>query len=284
MAKRKNSDRKAAPAGRAGNGSRNGTHCFGWVPDVPDARDLAYAAPIVAMTQLQPQVDLRSGCPPVYDQGQLGSCTANAIGAAFQFDEIRQALPNPFMPSRLFIYYNERSMEGTVGSDSGAQIRDGIKSIGKQGVCPETEGPYNISQFTKKPAAGCFKDAIQHRAILYRRIPRDLTQMRACLAEGYPWVFGVSVYDSFESAAAAKTGDIPLPNTSTEQMLGGHALLAVGYDDSRHVFRFRNSWGTTWGDQGYGTIPYSYLLDANLSDDFWTVRMIQGGVADAKAN
>ena len=284
MAKRNNSERNTTTAGRAGNGSRNGTHRLGWVPDVPDARDFAYAAPITAMGQLQPQIDLRPGCPPVYDQGQLGSCTANAIGAAFQFDEIKQAVSTPFMPSRLFVYYNERAMEGTVSSDSGAQIRDGIKSIGKQGVCPEAEWPYVITEFAKKPSPPCYKDALKNRAIIYRRIPRDLTQMRACLAEGYPWVFGVSVYDSFESAAAAQTGDIPMPNTAAEQMLGGHALLAVGYDDTRHVFRFRNSWATTWGDQGYGTIPYAYLLDANLSDDFWTVRMIQGEVNHAKAH
>ncbi|MDB5331609.1 MAG: peptidase [Phycisphaerales bacterium] len=276
MAKNKGKEQKAKSHGSSTGPA--GRHCFGWVPDLPDARDLLYAAPMVAMGQMQPQVDLTAKCPPVYDQGQLGSCTGNAIAAAYQYDELKQAASDPFMPSRLFIYYNERAMEGTVSSDSGAQIRDGIKSIGKQGVCPEKMWPYDIAKFASKAPAACYQSALQNRAILYRRVPRDLTQMRSCLAEGFPWVFGVTVYDSFESQSASQSGDISLPNTATEKVLGGHAILAVGYDDDRHVFRFRNSWGIGWGNQGYGTIPYSYLLDANLSDDFWTVRLVQGGV------
>jgi C1A family cysteine protease len=275
----KNQSRKSASKESPQAAPRPGKHFYGWVPDLPDARDLAYAAPVVAMGQLGPKVDLTPKCPPIYDQGQLGSCTGNAIAGAYEFDEIKQKLSNPFTPSRLFIYYNERVMEGTVATDAGAQIRDGIKSIAKQGVCPEPMWPYNVAKFAAKPPLACFQTALHNRAVLYRRVPRDLTQMRACLAEGYPWVFGVTVYDSFESQAAANTGDIPLPNVATENVLGGHAILAVGYDDNRHVFRFRNSWGTGWGKKGYGTIPYSYLLDSNLSDDFWTVRLVQGGVA-----
>src|SRR5215475_7686356 len=102
---------------------------FGWVRDLPDQRDHTYAAPLQFLTTLPPHVDLRPQCPPVYDQGQIGSCTANAIGAAHQFSQIKQKLTSPFVPSRLFIYYNERSIEHTTGSDSGAQIRDGMKAI-----------------------------------------------------------------------------------------------------------------------------------------------------------
>jgi C1A family cysteine protease len=282
MAKKGRRNRQASKKGtarQAASTKRSVSHRYGWVPDVPDARDLMYAAPAAAMAVMPSKVDLTSLCPPVYDQGNLGSCTGNAIAAAYQFDEMKQASPSPFLPSRLFIYYNERAMEGTVNSDAGAQIRDGIKSIAQQGVCPETMWPYVISKFADKPTPACYTFALQHRAVQYRRIPRDLTQMRLCLAQGYPWVFGVSVYDSFESQAASQTGDIPLPNPSNESLLGGHAILAVGYDDARHVFLFRNSWGTGWGNHGYGTIPYSYLLDANLSDDFWTVRLVQGGSA-----
>jgi C1A family cysteine protease len=125
---------------------------YGWIPDLPDQRDVRYAAPAAFLVALPHTTDLRSQCPAVYDQGQLGSCTANAIGAAVEFDRLKQKLPD-FVPSRLFIYYNERVIEGTANSDSGAQIRDGIKSVASQGVCPETEWPYDISKFTVAPPA-----------------------------------------------------------------------------------------------------------------------------------
>src|SRR5450432_2708498 len=117
------------------------TTSYGWAPDFPDQRDHVYGAPLAKLGPLPAKADLTKLCPPVYDQGQIGSCTANAIAAALEFDRDKQKLAD-FMPSRLFIYYNERAMEKTTGSDAGAQIRDGIKSVGKQGVCPETEWPY----------------------------------------------------------------------------------------------------------------------------------------------
>jgi len=122
---------------------------YGWTPDVPDQRDLVYAAP-AAVTAPPPSVDMRPGCPPVYDQGQLGSCTANAIAGAIQYEQMRQKEHQPFAPSRLFIYYNERVMEHTVSQDAGAQIRDGIKSVNHIGACPETDWPYVIANFAKK--------------------------------------------------------------------------------------------------------------------------------------
>src|SRR5450631_3498884 len=126
---------------------------YGWLPDLPDQRDLSYAAPAPLLKKLPASVDLRPQCPPVYDQGQLGSCTANAIAGAVQFDEIRSGIAPTWTPSRLFIYYNERALEGTVSADSGAQIRDGIKVIAKLGVCPESDWPYDITKFTEKPPA-----------------------------------------------------------------------------------------------------------------------------------
>src|SRR5438552_496218 len=121
---------------------------YGWQPDLPDHRDLKFAAAPSLLRKLPAKVDLRKQCPPVYDQGQLGSCTANAIGAAFEFEQMKQNYGTGFTPSRLFIYYNERVMEHTVDMDSGAQIRDGIKSVNNQGVCPEQMLPYIISEFT----------------------------------------------------------------------------------------------------------------------------------------
>jgi C1A family cysteine protease len=249
------------------------TQYYGWIRDIPDQRDHLYAAPTAALVALPPKIDLRQQCPSVYDQGKLGSCTANAIAGAVQFDRRKQNLSPDFVPSRLFIYYNERVIEGTVKSDSGAQIRDGIKVVAKQGDCPEPEWPYDIQKFANKPSAQCFKDASKYKAIQYQRVTQNLNQMKGCLASGYPFVCGFTVYDSFESPAVAKTGVVPMPKPS-EQVLGGHAVVAVGYDDSQQRFIVRNSWGPKWGMQGYFTMPYAYLTDANLSSDFWTLRAI----------
>ena len=252
---------------------------YGWVPDVPDHRDHLYAAPVEWLAKLPPKADLRAKCPPVYDQGQLGSCTANAIAAAIEFDQMKEKIKY-FMPSRLFIYYNERAMEGTVNSDSGAQIRDGIKSVGTQGDCPETLWPYDIANFEDKPPASCYNNAVMHKAVLYQRVTRTANQMKGCLASGYPFVFGFSVYVSFESAQVAKTGHAPLPSpgepgAGENGQPAGHAVLAVGYDDANQWFIVRNSWGTGWGMKGYFTLPYAYLLEPNLADDFWTIRVVK---------
>ena len=246
---------------------------YGWQKDLPDQRDHAYAAPSLALGPLPAKVDLRPQCPPVYDQGQLGSCTANAIAGAIQFDRLKQKLPD-FTPSRLFIYYNERVMEHSVASDSGAQIRDGIKSVAKQGDCPETEWPYNIAKFKTKPAAACYAEALKYKAVSYARVTQTLGQLKGCLASGWPFVFGFTVYESFESAAVAKSGYAPLP-ASGESVVGGHAVAAVGYDDAKQWFLVRNSWGAGWGLKGYFTLPYAYVTGADLASDFWTIRVVQ---------
>lgn len=242
---------------------------YGWVPDLPDRRDHRFR---LHATPLPSSVDLRSSCPPVYDQGQLGSCTGNAIAAAVEFERLKQKLAD-FVPSRLFIYYNERAIEGTVNEDAGAMIRDGIKSVAKLGVCPENEWPYDVSKFTVKPNAGCYSDALKDRVVKYARVPQSLLEMKTCLAAGYPFVFGFTVYESFESAAVAESGMAPMPSTS-EAVLGGHAVMAVGYDDAQQRLLVRNSWGAGWGMRGYFTLPYDYATDPNLADDLWTLRLV----------
>jgi len=248
---------------------------YGWVRDLPDERDFMYAAPLFRFPQgLPPSVDLRSECPPVYDQGQLGCCTGNGIAGAIEFDQRKQGA-NEFAPSRLFIYYNERVMEGTVSQDAGAQIRDGIKSVAKVGAPPESDWPYDIAKFAQRPPKKAYSDAKQDLASSYSRVAQDLTQMRGCLATGYPFVFGFTVYQSFESQTVAQTGIVPMPS-SGEAVMGGHCVVAVGYDDTKRGFIVRNSWGTGWGLNGYCLMPYEYLISPRLASDFWTIRSVTG--------
>lgn len=247
-------------------------HAKGWVPDLPDQRDYTYLATPEQVQSLPSAVDLRADMPGIYDQGQLGSCTAQAVAAAMEFDRRKERLTD-FIPSRLFIYYYTRVLEHTVSIDSGASLRDTTKTVARRGACPESEWPYIINRFADLPAAADRRDALQDRALLYRRVPRTLQQMQACLASGYPFYFGIAVYESFESSIVAQTGMVPLP-AMDEQLLGGHALLAVGYRNSDQYFVVRNSWGTGFGDHGYLYIPYTYLLNRGLASDFWVIKTV----------
>ncbi len=246
---------------------------YGWVPDLPDHRDTLYGAVRKIPATLPPSVDLRPHCSPVEDQGQLGSCTGNSLAGAVEFLEKRDGVRFENV-SRLFIYYNERVIEHTVSQDAGAMIRDGIKTLVKQGVCSEKTWPYKIAKFAVKPSPACYKEALDHQVLAYARI-ETLDEMRTCLAEGYPFVFGFTVYESFESQQVAKTGVVPMPKPK-EKMLGGHAVLAVGYKDAQKRFLVRNSWGSSWGMKGYFTIPYDYVANRNLADDLWTIRRQEG--------
>jgi C1A family cysteine protease len=253
-----------------------GKHKYSWKPDLPDIRDFQYAESFVKCirgSMVQPDklptlVDLRPQMPPVVDQGQLGSCTANSLAGDLGFLEIKCG--KVFAPlSRLFIYYDERALEGTINQDSGAMLRDGIKTLASQGVCSEALWPYNVAQFRKRPAPACYVQAATHKITSYHRL-NTLADMKSCLASGYPFVFGFTVYESFESNAVAQTGVVSIP-TPGEKPLGGHAVCAVGYDDSTQRFLVRNSWGPGWGQAGYFTIPYNYLTNSNLASDFWTM-------------
>jgi C1A family cysteine protease len=245
---------------------------YGWTRDLPDARDFLYAAPPAKLAALPPSVSLQSKCPPVYNQGQIGSCTANGIGAAIQFDQMKLGKKS-FTPSRLFIYYCERVIENSAATDSGAQVRDGIKAVATIGAPPETDWAYDVTKFAQQPPPTAYTDAKQDLVNTYARVAQILPQMQGCLADGYPFVFGFTVYASFESAAVAKSGIVPMPGPG-ESVVGGHCVVAVGYDNSKRMFLIRNSWGTGWGLKGYCWMPYEYLLDAHLASDFWTIRSV----------
>jgi C1A family cysteine protease len=246
-------------------------HKMGWHPSLPDIRDYHYQAPHNADPSL-PAIDLRPNCPPVQDQGHLGSCTANAVEVALWFDLMKQGLPAGPL-SRLFIYYNTRASEGTINSDSGATLRDTIQSVANWGAPPESDCPYLIEYFASPPSVNAYEDGEKTRAVSYFAVPQVLQLMKACLASGYPFVFGVTVYESFESAQVESTGVVPMPQPH-EQVLGGHAMMCCGYNDAQNTFIVQNSWSDSWGDKGYCYMPYAYLTNSQLASDFWTVRMV----------
>lgn len=244
----------------------------GWLPDLPDFRDLVFS-PKIGAGSLPPIVDLRQQDAPIYDQGRLNSCTGNALASLFQFVNKKDA-GQDFIPSRLFIYYGEREIDGSTNRDGGAKIRDGMKVLAKKGVCKETTWPYVESKVKTKPSKESYSEALNHQAIRYERIKDTIGSMKQCLADGYPFVFGFTTYESLRSPEVAKTGIMKMPQKS-EKTEGGHAVMAVGYDDSRQVMILRNSWGAWWGDKGYFYMPYDYITDGNLADDFWTLRKVE---------
>lgn len=255
---------------------RNPRMRYGWRPDTPDHRDLPFLA---GVTRVPSAVSLRPHCPPVYDQGDLGSCTANALCNAFRFAVLQQPASRirdvaMFAPSRLFLYYEERKLENTVASDAGAEIRDGAKVLHTTGVCQETLCPYDVAKFAEAPSKAALADALTHQSITYLRVAGTEAALKAALAAGYPVVVGISVYESFESAAVAKTGTVPLPKRN-EELLGGHAILCIGYDDAAKRFTLMNSWGDGWGDKGYFTLPYGYLGNPDLASDFWAIETVE---------
>jgi C1A family cysteine protease len=221
----------------------------------------------VELDALPPKVDLRPECPVIYDQGQLGSCTGNGWAGAVEFLFKKQGLED-FTPSRLFIYYNERVLDNDVSQDAGASIADGAHVVSTQGCPHEALWPYDITAFTDKPPQNVYDDGLKHLALQVQQVDQDLAAMKEVLQSGLLIVIGFTVYQSFESDKVAQTGIVPMPGHH-EQVLGGHCVDLVGYDDSQSRFIARNSWGTGWGQDGYFTMPYAYLTNPRLASDFW---------------
>lgn len=248
-------------------------HIFGWRPDVPDQRDHLVTrggAFLAAYAKLPASVDLRPYCSLVENQGKVGSCTGNAIVGAMELLENKRG-GSFYDLSRLFVYWNERDIEGTTSKDDGAIIRDGIKVVASLGVCEETVWPYDVARWADKPIDAAYNDAKRHRITEYARVGQTIEEIKGVLAGRFPIVFGFSVYDSFESDAVAQTGIMSMPAIS-ETLLGGHAVLAVGYDDEKQAVLVRNSWGAAWGQSGYFWMPYDYITNPYLAADLWTIR------------
>jgi C1A family cysteine protease len=255
---------------------------YGWRPQLPDIRDFKVEEPEEGAV-FPPLIDLSTSPyePAIYDQGQLGSCTANAAAGVFEFELKRQGLTD-FTPSRLAIYYGERVLEGTVSTDSGANPRDAMKVLNTEGVGPESgpdDWPYNIAEFAVAPPPAYVANALKNKATSYAALSQTLAAMRAMLATrigetvGTPFTIGFTVYESFESAAVAASGIVPMPKQA-ESIVGGHDVVVVGYNDTTQMFRVRNSWGASWGQDGYCEIPYAYLTNPNLASGLWVVKVV----------
>jgi C1A family cysteine protease len=209
----------------------------------------------------------------VYDQLHLNSCSANALAAALRYDELKEGHTAVPQPSRLFIYFNERVAAHLVDRDAPVSLRDGYRTIAKIGACPERMWPYQPRRFKRRPTADCYEAATRHKAIAYFRIRRRLSDLRACLADRFPFVFGMAVHKSMLHRPTRHTGVVSVP-TRHDKLVGGHAVMAVGYDHPKRQLIIRNSWGLGWGDRGYGYLPYQFLMSAALSWDFWTMRRV----------
>lgn len=219
-------------------------------------------------------VDLRPNMPPVMDQGDVGSCTACAVSAAFQFCD-----PS-WSGSVLFLYYNTRLLDNATEFDNGSTLSQSVNAAHLYGLCSSGRWPYNTSLWRNQPNVECYVEGLKHQTLSYSHVDQSEAQMKGCLASGFPFVIGFYVYESFESPSVEASGNVPMPQAG-ERVLGGHAIVVVGYDDTRQVWICRNSWGPNWGDAGYFYMPYAYLDSENLATDVWRISSVElDGVDD----
>jgi C1A family cysteine protease len=226
-------------------------------------------------SKLPSSVDLRGpNMPPVWNQDRLGCCTGFAASAAFEFT-CRKQHATDFTPSQLFLYYNERSIDGDVSEDAGSTLSTGVKAMREYGMCPLEEWPYDESKFAEKPPQQCYDEALKHEVIGASQVCASVLSIKGALAKGFPVILGIDVYSSFESDDVAKTGWIPLPDVDSEQLMGGHAICLAGYSDKEQCFLMRNSWGSDWGFGGYCWLPYDYMNKEHLASDPWIITSVE---------
>jgi len=273
-----------------------GKRGMGWIPDYPDFRDYTEEteevksvlglARVLKAKSLPVSIDLREWCSPIEDQGALGSCTAHAGVGVIEYYE-RKSFGRHLDASRLFLYKVTRNLMKMKG-DTGAYLRNTMGAMVLFGVPPEEYWPYreDEKEFDQEPPAFCYAFAQNYQTIKYFRhdppgtkTEEFLRKVKTYLVKGHPAMFGFTVYSSIEQAD--KTGRIPFPSPK-ERIEGGHAVVAIGYDDQLKIknkygktetsgaLLIRNSWGKGWGEEGYGWLPYDYVLKG-LAEDFWSV-------------
>jgi C1A family cysteine protease len=245
---------------------------YGWKPDPLDHRDKVMSFKVVNLASLPNKIDLRESCSFVENQATLGSCTANAAVGALEYLDIVDGNMDGDIEnySRLFVYYNTRKIQGTIDQDSGGTLRDTIKALAASGACDERLWSYDIPKFKIEPGPSCYEDAAKRKISEYHRL-ETFPDCLACLAEGFPFVFGFMTYDNFNNQETARTGVLGLPGPENI-FCGGHAVLGVGYDMETKTLLVRNSWGDHWGMGGYYTMPFAYVSNPALAQDFWTIR------------
>ena len=257
---------------------------YGWKRDLPKANRPKYHVRRPGVTRA-PLVDFRTGAymPPILDQGQLGSCTANSVAGVIRYLQAKEGCKSIYTPSRLAIYYWERAKEGTTDQDAGATIDDQMYIVKTIGAPDERLWPYDVSKFTVKPPELVEVAAHLDTVPTEFEIDTGLDGIMDSLEQGFPVSFGFVVYNSFESAEVARTGIVPMPNQrswyefwkSADYVVGGHAVWICGYDINKKIVIVANSWGKYWGDNGYFYLPFDYITDPNLAGPFYSVQMVK---------
>lgn len=241
---------------------------YGWRPQLPDHRDHIFVPTVTEpVVDLVPELVLPVGHVPVLNQLQQGSCVGHGTVGIVMANQQKQG-EAVVIPSRAFVYYVARLLEGTQDSDSGAEVRDGVKAVVRWGVPTEAEFPYNPDVYNVAPSNAVYSAATKEQALVYEAVKYG--RLRQAISSGYPFVFGFTVYTSFESDAVSQTGIMPMPGAG-EQIVGGHCVWAYGYNNQTKTIRCRNSWGADWGDKGDFHMPFAYF-DAGLCSDYWVIR------------
>jgi hypothetical protein len=257
------------------DGSRRKVAGYRYAAPRPDAQ--RFEANDESGESLPPKVDLRSHMTKVEDQGQLSSCVANAVAGAYEYLVKRHRGEDAYDVSRLFIYYNARAREDATDEDGGAIIADAIESLRESGACSEETWPYEPDNVSAEPSSEAYQEAADFLVEDMKLVPTTLGAWKAALAEGYPVIFGISLFESFDKHKRRGVVPLPSPREASRESHGGHAMLCVGYSDPDRVFIVRNSWGEDWGDKGYCYIPYDYLMNPKFNDgDSWIIRRLDG--------
>lgn len=245
----------------------------------PDPRDHRLKL-LNVKSRLPSTVSHRSKIPYVFDQGSIGSCTANSAGSMYS-SAVNAQTGGLFIPSRLFLYYNTRALQGTVSYDSGASLRTTMQSLRQHGVCPESSWPYEYARLFEQPSETCYSEGSERQALSYAAVPISLTSMKNVLRTR-PFVLGIWVFSSFFSPSVSRTGQVPVPDMRNDRLLGGHAILVMGYDDRKKSFLCRNSWGASWGLRGDFYLPYQYATNRKIAFDAWVLYSVELPIANAR--